>query len=164
MTTGILSNDYPGFYSIFDYTVRTPGDYTRYNHDTGEPYVPAQPLQDTREKIHSSVRIRCGIPGPLPRSGSDPDKGVYACPAFASKSDIKVNQQPWRLKGLPTTPVHTGNMSLDEIHELQKKIQWIKPGNPVVMVEDLISAREWNLLKKVSPDIADNFFKYGPKI
>jgi hypothetical protein len=156
---GVLSDDYPGFYSIFDYTVRTPGDYTRYNHDTGEPYVPAQPLQDTHEKIHSSVRIRCGIPGHIPASGSTPDAGVYTCPAFASKS----GGLSWKLKGLPTTPVHTGQMSLDEIHALQKNIQWIKPGNPVVMVEDLISAREWNLLKKVSPDIADNFFKYGPK-
>jgi len=73
------------------------------------------------------------------------------------------DMQNWTMKGLPKVQIHTGNMGLDEIHELQKKIRWVRDGNGNEMEEDLITDGEWKLLKKLSPEIADNFFAYGPK-
>ena len=67
------------------------------------------------------------------------------------------------MKGLPKERIFTGNMGLDEIHEWQKRIRWIKDGKGNEMEEDLVSEGEWKLLKKVSPEIADNFFAYGPQ-
>jgi len=75
----------------------------------------------------------------------------------------EVEVQDWKMKGLPKEKIHTGNMSLDEIHELQKSVRWVKDGKGNEMEEDLISDVEWKLLKKLSPEIADNFFSYGPK-
>ena len=69
----------------------------------------------------------------------------------------------WKMKGLPNEQIHTGEMGLNEIHELQKKIRWIRDENGNEMEEDLVSDDEWKLLKKLSPEIANNFFSYGPK-
>lgn len=69
----------------------------------------------------------------------------------------------WKLEGLPKEKIHTGNMELEKIHELQKNIRWVKDANGKKLEEDLISEVEWKLLKKVSPEIADNFFAFGPK-
>lgn len=155
---GLLHNEFAAGYLTFGSTVRTPGDYTRYNHDTGEPYVPSQPLENTNEKIHASVRIRCSIPGHKPqKAGTSNETGNYSIPVFRDD-----NIQGWKVKGLPSQQIHTANMSLDDIHELQKRIRWIKD-DKTEMEEDLISDVEWKLLKKLSPDVADNFFAYGTK-
>ncbi|KAL3419346.1 peptidoglycan binding domain containing protein [Phlyctema vagabunda] len=63
---------------------RTPGLYMRADPDTGVPTN--QPLVNTNERIHSSVRIRLDL------DGLDPDdKGLYKCPALMSKG-------PWSLR------------------------------------------------------------------
>jgi len=119
-----------------------------------------QPLKNTNEKIHESVRIRCGVPGHKPqKAGDSKDTGNYSVPVFSNTDNV----QGWKIKGLPKEKIHTGNMGLDDIHELQKRIRWLKDGKGNEMEEDLIRDVEWNLLKKLSPDIADNFFAYGPK-
>ncbi|KAF2665349.1 hypothetical protein BT63DRAFT_428320 [Microthyrium microscopicum] len=156
---GILNNEFAGAYTVFDYHVRTPGAYTRYNHESGEPYVPAQPLVSTNEKLHSSVRIRCGLSGPMPRTGKTPDSGVYCCPAWCGKDKVK----PWTVTGLPKTPVKASGLSLEEIHKLQANIQWTRAGTTQMMGEDLIGKAEWEILKSISPGVADKFFSFGPK-
>jgi hypothetical protein len=47
-------------------------DYNYYDHATGEEKVPKQPLVNTQERMHSSVRLRMGVPG----KGLE-DKGDY---------------------------------------------------------------------------------------
>lgn len=66
------------------------------------------------------------------------------------------------MKGLPKEQTHTGNMGLEDIHELQKRIRWVRDESGNEMEEDLIGDGEWKLLKKLSPEIADNFFAYRP--
>jgi hypothetical protein len=146
-------------YVSFGSTSRTPGDNLRYDHTTGAPFVPAELLENTNEKVHSSVRTRCGLQAHLPRIGTAADAGVYTCPALTGNSGSK----GWRISGLPVPPPMTGKMSLAEIHEYQQKIMWVQAGNTTVLEEDLIGEVEWTLLNKVSPDIADNFFGYAPK-
>jgi hypothetical protein len=159
MNLGVLNNEYTGLYEGTGFTSRTPGGYLRYDHTTGAPFVPAEPLEDTNEKIHASIRIRCGLQGHLPRTGTAPDAGIYTGSALTGKPGAK----GWQIHGLPTPPPQTGKMSLNQIHEYQQKISWVKAGNTTVMEEDLIGEVEWALLNKLSPDIANNFFGYAPK-
>jgi hypothetical protein len=91
--------------------------------------------------------------------GTSGDTGHYSVPVFGEMDKM----QNWKMKGLPTGQVNSGKMGLEEIHELQKRIRWVKDGKGNEMEEDLISETEWKLLKKLSPEIADNFFAYGPK-
>ncbi|KAK3944687.1 hypothetical protein QBC46DRAFT_350417 [Diplogelasinospora grovesii] len=69
-------------YRFLSSTVRTPGQYKRVNPQTGDPTGVF--LEDTNERIHSSVRIRLALQG----LGLN-DKNVWTAPALKGK---------WRLR------------------------------------------------------------------
>jgi hypothetical protein len=52
-----------------DHSVRTPGEYTQ--TDENGKAIPDEPLKETHEYVHASVRIRLGLGGP----GINDDKG-----------------------------------------------------------------------------------------
>lgn len=59
---GEIVNSMTGFYALGGAKTRTPGRYMAYDPDTGE--ATHDPLQDTHEYVHPSVRARTKLGGP----------------------------------------------------------------------------------------------------
>jgi len=78
---GEIVNSMTGFYALGGAKTRTPGRYTAYDPDTGE--ATRDPLQDTHEYVHPSVRARTKLGGP----GTN-DNGRYDSKAL---KDWKLN-------------------------------------------------------------------------
>ena len=86
---------------------RTPGLYMRSDPETGT--ATDEPLTNTNERIHSSVRIRLDLEG----LGLD-DVGLYNCPALLQKGPWKLRQMRIKVRdpipanaywpGAPATP------------------------------------------------------------
>jgi len=130
--------------------IRSPHEYVRYNHDTGFPYEPKQPLQQTYEKVHSSVRLRWGL------KGTNPSGGEYKSNAL----------DKWQVSGTAAQPLQGGTtVSLQQIQQGQKSIQWRKPasgGGYMVMQEDLLNPLEWELMNNFAPSLEAKFLSVAP--
>src|SRR5436305_13455251 len=100
---------------------RTPCSYLVYDHFTGLPKKPPQPLRNTNEKVHASVRVRLGLPG----KGLE-DKGNYSCAALDG----------WKVHG---------------VQDSETKFRWQNEDGQKSMEEDLLSEIEWELLESISP-------------
>ncbi|KAK5118008.1 hypothetical protein LTR62_004052 [Meristemomyces frigidus] len=72
---GKIFNGLAGIYSLGGSKTRTPGRYCMYDPDNGKPTN--EPLIDTHEYVHPSVRARIKLGGP----GID-DRGEYECKAL----------------------------------------------------------------------------------
>ncbi|CAG8954480.1 hypothetical protein HYFRA_00004392 [Hymenoscyphus fraxineus] len=81
---GEIYNSTSGIYSLAGKQYRTPGFNVRSDPDSGQPTNSL--LENTNERIHSSVRIRLELEG----LGPD-DNGLYKCPALLDESI-------WRLR------------------------------------------------------------------
>ncbi|OCL12985.1 hypothetical protein AOQ84DRAFT_352232 [Glonium stellatum] len=130
--------------------VRSPHEYVRYDHYTGLPYEPKQPLQKTYEKVHSSVRLRWAL------KGKTPSGGEYKSNALNG----------WQVSGTAPQPLQDGaKVSVEQIWEGQKNIQWRKPapgGGYTVMQEDLMGELEWKLLASFAPSLEAKFLSAAP--
>jgi hypothetical protein len=124
---------------------RTPDQYLRYNHSTGEPFVPAQPLVNTGERIHSSVRVRMGLPGP----------GIGNVGEYSSRA-----LEGWNLKGTVKEEIGGDNVALETIQDGQKSIYWEKDGKRIP--EELLGQFEYELLQTFSPTLEGNFLTVAP--
>ena len=124
---------------------RMPDQYLRYNHSTGEPWVPAQPLVNTCERVHSSVRVRMGLPGP-----GIGNKRVYTSRAL----------EGWDLKGTVKGELGHDNVKLETIREGQKSIYWEKESKRIP--EDLLGPLEYELLRTFLPTCERKFLSITP--
>lgn len=78
---GKIVDSASGLFALGGKVIRTPGNYTRMNPQTGEPTN--RPLRQTNEYVHPSVRSRFKLGGP-----GYADKGEYDPKAL----------RPWRLQ------------------------------------------------------------------
>ncbi|QIW95166.1 hypothetical protein AMS68_000684 [Peltaster fructicola] len=89
---GKIFDGMAGFYALGGSAIRTPGRYCAIDHDTGRET--RDPLMDTHEYVHASVRARLKLGGP-----GISDRGVYDCKAL---QDWKLNiEQPPDGRGRP---------------------------------------------------------------
>jgi len=143
---GAIHDSMTAQYWLGGVAYRTPDEYLRYNHSTGEPWVPAQPLVNTRERVHSSVRIRMGLPGP-----GIGDKGVYSSRAL----------EGWDVKGVEKgKEIDDDHVNLEAIREGQKSIYWEKDGKQ--LPEELLGPFEYKLLMTCLPSVAGKFLTIAP--
>ena len=133
-----------GFY-LGGVEYRTPDQYLRYNHRTGEPWVPARPLVNTCERVHSSVRVRMGLPGP-----GIGNEGVYTSRAL----------EGWDVKGTKKEELDDDHVKLETIREGQKSIYWEKEGKQ--LPEELLSELEYELLRTFLPTCEGKFLSITP--
>jgi len=142
---GQIHNPFTLAYWAGGVDVRTPMDYNYYDHATGKEKVPTQPLVNTQERMHSSVRLRMGVPG----KGLE-DKGDYNPEAMDG----------WKVHG--TAPASApGPVTLEQIQEGQKGIYW-QNGNKK-MPEELLTKLEWELMMTFTPTIEAKFLNTVPK-
>jgi hypothetical protein len=127
--------------------------YLEYDHDTGLPFKPAKPLKRTNEIIHSSVRLRSGLPGKGPG-----DKLDYHSKAL----------EGWKCHGTQA-PGGKDDVSVEyeKIAEGQKGIYWefddAKSGEKKVMQEAVLSRKEYELLRSILPSLEGRFLSVAPK-
>jgi hypothetical protein len=142
---GQIHDEFKGEMKLGGWIYRTPMEYHPYDHDTGKE-IQDRVLVNTCEKLHSSVRIRMGIPG----KGLE-DKGDYNPPSLDG----------WSVSG--TSPPAPGELklSLDQILEGQKKIVWRK--GDLTMPEEPLSQLEFDLLNKYLPKLEPDFLSIVPK-
>ena len=156
--------------------VRGPGRYRKTNYETGKPEK--RYLEDTQERIHSSVRARIDLGG----RGVEPDwnqifpNSMNFLPWFSylwRKMMSKVNRpyQP-HLKGGPLAgwrlddghkSHHQPNMDIDMSPDGQERIAWIYEGETPVPVKvmpeeklgpyERLLLRKYNDSKKLAQDI-----------
>jgi hypothetical protein len=139
---GQINNALTPTYWLAGSEKRHPMDYNAYDHATGKEMVPTTPLKSTNEVIHSSVRLRLGLHG----KGLD-DKGGYQPESLAG----------WSLSGVEKQP-RSAPVSLKDVQEAQKKIHWqLGRDDSKLLPESIMSEKEWDLLKSVSPDVESNF-------
>jgi hypothetical protein len=126
---------------------RTPDQYLRYNHRTGDPWDPPQPLVNTCERVHSSVRMRMGLPGP-----GIGNKGVYTSRAL----------EGWDVKGTKKEELggDDDDVQLETIQEGQKSIYWEKDGKK--LQEELLGPLEHELLKMFLTTSERKFLSVAP--
>ena len=119
-------------------------EYHPYDHETGKEKS-HEMLVNTHEKIHSSVRIRMGVPG----RGLE-DSGEYNPAAL----------EGWRVTG---TNASGGSQaaSLQQIVEAQKSIVWRK--GDLAMPEEPLTELEYKLLNKFLPKLEPGFLSIVPK-
>jgi uncharacterized protein (DUF2235 family) len=142
---GQIHDEFKGGMKLGGWLYRTPKEYHPYDHDTGKEIKDRQ-LENTCEKIHSSVRVRMGVPG----KGLE-DKGDYNPPSL----------EGWKLSGISPPAPGEPKLSLDQILEGQKKIVWSK-GN-LTMQEEPLSQLEFDLLNEYVPKLEPDFLSIFPK-
>ncbi|OCK78727.1 hypothetical protein K432DRAFT_356252 [Lepidopterella palustris CBS 459.81] len=141
---GTIHDELNAFYKLGGAITRTPDEYVRYDHYTGEPRVPKEPLSHTFEKVHSSVRVRWGL------KGKNASGGDYSSKALKS----------WTLQGTAAAMTDNAQVSLKQIQEGQQQIQWRKPapgGGDFVMPEDVMSDLEFDLMRSITPSLEAKF-------
>ncbi|KAF2735839.1 hypothetical protein EJ04DRAFT_434138 [Polyplosphaeria fusca] len=144
---GPIHNEFKKIYLLADSLTRSPMEYVRYDHDSGVPKVPHELLQDTHEKVHSSVRIRSV-------KGFDHEQKDYSSPALKG----------WHVEGVQTAPANGAangaGTTGEKIRTGQAAIKWRKGDK--VMPEAPLSNLEWELIEKFLPDIVTKFLSYSP--
>ena len=144
---GPIHNEFKSFFKLGGSLTRSPCSYVRYDHYTGEPKVPHEPLVSTHEKVHSSVRIRWGLKGKN-HEGKD-----YASPAL----------KDWKVEGTATGgAVNGASVDVNTIRDGQAGIVW-KNGTKM-MQEEPIGDLEWALIQRFRPDIGNKFLSITPSI
>jgi len=134
------------FYSLSGAANRSPTGYLRYDHATGEPYAnPQRPLQNTCERVHSSVRIRMGLPGV-----GIGDKGTYTSRALDG----------WDVRGTAAAPVDPNSVTLASINQGQQTIVW--QNGAKTMAEEPLGPLEFELLKRFMPTLEAPFLTIAP--
>ena len=127
---GEIYNSLTALYLVAGTTTRTPGDYFRIDRRTGKPT--AEPLKNTHEYIHPSVRTRTLLGGP----GSE-DRGDY---------DAKA------LRGWEAT------VDKENVNRKQSVVVWRAPRGQTrahkVLPESVLKETELRLLER-SPDMYD---------
>ncbi|KAF2117016.1 hypothetical protein BDV96DRAFT_644453 [Lophiotrema nucula] len=156
---GPIHNEYKGFYLLGDSLTRTPMSYVRYDHHTGVPKVPQEPLEETHEKVHSSVRIRWGL------KGKNHENKDYASPALkgwkveGTAKDGVVNEGTNGRSGANGTSNGVGT-SAERIRKSQAGIKWKNGAKE--MPEEPVSDLEWELILAFRPDIGQRFLSITP--
>jgi hypothetical protein len=142
---GQIHDEFKGKMKLGGWIYRSPMEYHPYDPDTGKE-ITDRKLINTGEKVHSSVRIRMGVPG----KGLE-DQGDYNPPSL----------EGWKLSG--TTPPAPGepHLSLQQILDGQKKIAWQKGG--LSMQEEPLSQLEFDLLNQYLPKLEPDFLSIVPK-
>lgn len=144
---GLIHDAMTFFYRLGGLAYRTPMEYLRYDHTTGEPYKnPEQPLENTGERMHSSVRMRMGLPG----LGLW-DKGIYESRPM----------EGWDVKGTATEELENGSVTLESIQKGQESIQWEKDGK--VLKEEVLGPLEFELLNTFLPSCEGKFLTIAPQ-
>ena len=134
------------FYGLSGAANRSPDDYSRYDHTTGKPYTnPAQPLVNTCERVHSSVRVRMGLPGV-----GIGDKGSYVSRALDG----------WEVVGAAAAPADPNAVSLASITQGQQAICW-RNGDKV-LPEEPMGPLEFALLQRFMPTLEGPFLTIAP--
>ena len=144
MLSGYLHNSFDSFYWLLGTQIRTPCEY----YELIRYWLPAmfgfawyhstkRRLRNTRQSVHSSVRVRIGCDGP-----GYMNKGQYQCPALKG----------WKWDAI-FTPRETGN--------LISKVRWTKETGEeeeplLIMDEDELGDIEKILMKNWSPKIYDS--------
>ena len=132
---------------------RTPMAYNVYDHDTGREAVPKQPLRNTNESVHSSVRLRSGLPG---KGAFDKDdynpKALegWTCPRRPAVGRASEPRRPRRA-----------------LNEGQSRIYWEFAGKQgaerKTMPEAPLGTLELELLGRILPSIEEKFLSVQPK-
>lgn len=144
---GMIHDSMTFLYWLGGIAHRSPMEYLRYDHSTGEPYQnPTRPLVNTCEKVHASVRIRMGIPG----LGLQ-DKGIYE----------SIPLEGWEVKGMATKDDDDNHVTLQSINKGQESIYWEKDGKK--LPEDMLGPLEFELLRTFLPSIEGKFLTLAPK-
>jgi uncharacterized protein (DUF2235 family) len=149
---GPIHNEFKGIYKLSESLTRTPDSYLRYDHYTGLPRVPSEPLEKTYEQVHPSVRVRWGL------KGKDHEGKNYASPALKG----------WTLEGRPQTTngktngdgVNGTAAQAQKIREGQSGFAWKKGQKK--LPEAQISDLEWELITAFRPDISEKFLSIVP--
>ncbi|KIW08406.1 hypothetical protein, variant [Verruconis gallopava] len=142
---GQIHDEFKGKMKLGGWLYRTPMEYHPYDHNTGKE-ITSRKLVNTCEKVHSSVRIRMGVPG----LGLE-DKGTYNPPAL----------EGWKLSGTSAPAPGRPPLSLQQILEGQKSIVWKK--DDLVMQEEPLSQLELDLLNQYVPKLEPDFLSIKPK-
>ena len=123
---------------------RSPMEYHPYDHKTGKE-IKDKKLINTCERVHSSVRVRMGVPG----LGLE-DKGEYNPAAL----------EGWTVIG--TRAVNELQAStFEQVVEGQEKIVWKK--EDLLLPEEPLSKLEYDLLNTFSPKLEAGFLNIVPK-
>jgi uncharacterized protein (DUF2235 family) len=141
---GQIHDELKGTMRLGGWIYRSPMEYRPYDHATGKEFKDRK-LVNTCEKIHSSVRIRMGVPG----KGLE-DKGNYN-PA---------SLEGWSIEGTSTTG-QSQALGFQEILDGQEKIVWRK--GDLVMQEEPLSQLEYDLLNQFLPKLEPDFLSIVPK-
>lgn len=163
-----------GYWIAGDHFVRTPGQYVKINKDTGKPEINPKtkaiiPLEDTQERIHSSVRIR------LLRNGKGVDeKGSYSAEALTPHTiyfggnarngwkieKISKNADEETIYHLQKDFLKDGNDPESKFNDPKARFLWrslgpsVDDGFPKIMLEEPLdeNMRYQNMLCKIDPD------------
>lgn len=146
---GTIHDAMTALYELGGLGRRTPDGYNFYDHMTGREKKPLQPLVNTCEMIHPTVRLRLGLPG----KGLW-DKGQYDAVALHG----------WTCHGTrASSQSASGPLDLQQIQEGQKAIHWdntTQPGKR--MPEALLGPIEYDLMCSIQPSIRDRFLSIAP--
>ena len=132
---------------------RAPMDYCALDHATGEPALPKRRLKNTNETVHSSVRLRMGIPG-----HDLADEGKYHPRAL----------EQWTCRGVQPQAEAGGSrarVDVKEIRDGQKGVFWEYHGRDGArknMPEAPLGDVEYELLRSVVPSIEGRFLSVEP--
>jgi uncharacterized protein (DUF2235 family) len=144
---GMIHDAMTWWYRIGGLAYRTPMEYLRYDHATGEPYTnPDQPLVCTEEMMHASVRIRMGLPGL-----GFLDKGTYESRPM----------EGWNVKGCAALEDDDSRVRLESINRGQENIYWEKEGKK--LPEAPLGPLEYELLRTFLPSCEGKFLTIAPK-
>ncbi|KAJ6102964.1 hypothetical protein N7486_005391 [Penicillium sp. IBT 16267x] len=142
--------------------VRTPGQYYKVNNQTGEQRKDHQPLENTRERIHSSVHVCLASS----MSKGVNDQGKYLTEALtAEKQNTVLNRflspryvlrHGWKLCENDKTNLVAWNNDFADIERDMPLSYWTcadsGEGFPNVMVEDTLGVWEKKLLEIQGPE------------
>jgi hypothetical protein len=120
------------FYTLAGYNLRTPGLYKKINIETGLPSNAF--LEDTNERIHSSVRVRLATGG----LGLN-DSGVWQAPA------LKGRWRPRRTNKDYIDPIPKTRKTWEQIKEVKSHDVSADPeghGDPALQVEIMETAAD----------------------
>ncbi|KAK8056652.1 hypothetical protein PG993_001879 [Apiospora rasikravindrae] len=135
-----------GLYKLLLTTPRTPGRYKKINPDTGK--ATRTFLEDTNERIHSSVRVRIACEGLSPG-----DKGHWKCPSLlaywrprkvlanfhdptATEEDASSGDSPrwvWEYAGTDSSAPMVRTMVEENLGPYEKHLLQISGGKPSVV-------------------------------
>jgi hypothetical protein len=148
-------------YKVSGFRTRTPGQYRKINNVSGEETD--DPLENTHERIHPSVRLRLGR---APNTFGINDEGAYLAEALTPQpehfwTDFLGKEHKtrcgWKLvKNDPKKPVQWDNDFPEETKEAQPQFYWRseKAGQkPDILVEEPLGFWEKKLLETKTPPV-----------